>query len=276
MIEQVGNALLAFGLFTENRVGKTGLTVTCTVRRIVAGGGVTALVSGAAATEVGQGLYLYELGAGSVTLEGLYVFTFATAGDADQLEMSTAWAVGKAGVEHLDGNISDTAVAQAEDIAAAVWDRLTSLLVTAGSIGEYVLARLGLITSNVVTLASPVSQDGTTMSLVRGDHYDLDEDRQLTFSSDGWPDLTGVTEVRLTARHGKSRSVLFTVTDVLASRVVGAGTQTLVFELTPTETDELPLGTAVGRYDVQATLDGHILTLVLGDLTVLEDYTRPA
>ena len=42
-------------------------------------------------------------------------------------------------------------------IAAAVWDRLTSALTTAGSVGALVLAKLGLITSGTVSVSSPVA-----------------------------------------------------------------------------------------------------------------------
>jgi hypothetical protein len=132
------------------------------------------------------------------------------------------------------------------------------------------------------SVVQPVSVDSTSVSLVRGDDYAVADGRGLTFTSDDWPDLTGATEFRLTARRRDSDAKLFEKTDRAASRVLGAGTQVLVFELTPSETGVLPpttqkrLESSEAKFDVQATLDGRILTLAFGTIDVAEDQTRPA
>jgi hypothetical protein len=72
-----------------------------------------------------------------------------------------------------------------------------------------------------------------------------------------------------------SDGVLFAVTDKVASRVVGVGTQTVVFELPAASTAALLPGTATGKYDVQAVLSsGSVITLVTGLVDVTEDQTR--
>lgn len=254
MNEQLGAPITCVAHFTKARLGFTGLTVLVNVWRIAVGGALTHLITDAAATEIAQGAYFYELAGASTGVEGMYLFIFSTAEpSADQREIIAGWSVGKAGVAHLDGAISGIALLNAQDVADA-------LVALGGS----------------VTIVSPVSADGSTLTLVRGDDYLKVDGRQLTFSSDGWPDLTGVDEVVLTVRKVGSDAVLFDVEDVPADRVVGVGTQTLVFELTNAETDLSAPGDTAGKFDVQATLDDRILTLVLGTVTIVEDETREA
>jgi hypothetical protein len=128
-------------------------------------------------------------------------------------------------------------------------------------------------TVTVVVLLDPIT-------LVRGDDYLEEDQRSLSFSSVGWPDLTGAAVVltmrrRREAFGGGSDPVLLSVADVAASRVAGVGSQTVAFELVHADTVALIPGTAAGKFDVEAVLvGGSVVTLVLGVADVLEDQTR--
>jgi hypothetical protein len=136
--------------------------------------------------------------------------------------------------------------------------------------------------ADIVT-QGPVAADGSTLDLVRGDDYALDEGRQITFSSASWPNLTGTASdgITLTVRRraeafgSGSDPVLFSVHDTVGSRSFGSGNQSITFELTHTDTAALLPGVTAGKYDVQVTLaDGDVVTLVTGVVNVTEDQTR--
>jgi hypothetical protein len=259
MLEQVGTTLRFHAFFTAAKVGKTGLVdVIADVRRNGA-----LVVTGGAAIEEGGGLYYYDLSDTHNTVEGSYTAVFKTAdGSVDQQHVPALWVVGKAGVENLDATISSRAAAGA-----------------------------------TVTVASPVAVDGTTLELVRGDDYLAAQGRQLMFTSDDWPDLSGAT-IRMTIRRRReafgsgSDPVIMELTDVYASRVAGVGSQTVVFEITAANSVALLPGTATGKYDIEARLPlvapsaspspspsvgdpvGTVVTLVVGVVNVVEDQTR--
>lgn len=276
MLEQVGNSVDFYFFYVASKVGKTGLVdVTVDVYRAGA-----LIVTAAAATEVGGGLYRYTLGSGSVTVAGEYAAVAKTAdATVDQKWIPSLWVIGRAGVEFLDASVSA--------IDVDVLDNPVPGAYVGGTAG-YALGRIG---TDAITIVSPLAADGTTLELVRGDDYQEDQARELTFSSDDWPDLTGATEIIMTIRRRReafgtgSDPVLLTEQDVLASRVDGAGAQTVVFELHAAEpglgdswtgtTNNLVPGAATGKYDVQATLaDTDIVTLVVGNVNVVEDQTR--
>ena len=76
MIQQKAKALTFYGMFTESKVGKTGLTVTVDVYE---GTTATPIVSGGNATELAGGLYYYTLSSGSNDANGMYIAVFKTA-----------------------------------------------------------------------------------------------------------------------------------------------------------------------------------------------------
>jgi len=132
-----------------------------------------------------------------------------------------------------------------------------------------------------VLVTIPVTPlDAGNISLTRGDDYKIEDSRQLSFLSTNWPDLTGATVTMTMRRRSEAFSsgsdpVWFTTTDVVAERITGVGAQTVVFELTRTNTADLVPGTSSGKWDVQATLTGvKIVTIVIGTATVVEDQTR--
>jgi hypothetical protein len=272
--EQVDNALTAAAHFVASKVGKTGLTVTAYAYR-----NGTLVASAVPATEVGNGFYTYTLASGYVTQPGLYLFLFKTTDSTvDQQEIPAAYLVGLAGVEYLDASIAG--------VPDGVLDEVVSEHLTSDTTG----AKLSLIGTASVTVVSPLASDGETLTLVRGDDYLEAQNREITFSSTDWPDLTGATEVIMTIRRrpegfssGSSEQVLLVRKDVSGSRSVGGSPQSVTFELdtgTPDtgetgDTGDLLPGTGTGKYDVQATLsDASIATLVTGVVNVTEDQTR--
>lgn len=102
MIEQIGVDLPFTAFYTTLGVGTTGLTVTVDVFR---NGSI--IVTAAAASEAGDGLYTYTLAGASNTVEGVYAAVFKTATTTvDQQHLASAWFVGKAGIEYLDASIA--------------------------------------------------------------------------------------------------------------------------------------------------------------------------
>ncbi len=194
------------------------------------------LVAPTAATEIGStGIYRYHYASPATADEYIAVFNEAAA-TADQTDVASLWAVSPKWVQNLG--------------------------------------------SAEVTTAGPVVTTADTLEIVRGDDYDADDGRAISFESDSWPDLTGAT-VTMTVRRRReafisgSDPILFTKADETGTRVPGVGTQTIYFDLTPTETDTLLPGTLTGKYDVQAALSGgNIVTLITGLVSVTEDQTR--
>lgn len=118
--EQIGNDLAFRAFFSRDGVGEAGLTVTVDIYAP----DDTLLVSAAAATELGGGLYRYTLGSASVTLAGEYTAIFKSADlTVDQPHVPAVWIVGRAGVENLDAAVSSrlaTAGYTAPPSAAAI------------------------------------------------------------------------------------------------------------------------------------------------------------
>lgn len=232
MLETQGVALKFYAHFVESKVGKTGLTVTVDVYR----NGVE-IVTAAAATEVGDGLYSYTLAAGSNNAEGEYIAIFKTATTTvDQREIPALWVVDKGQVELIDDIKSQT-------------DRIGSA---------------------AATILSPVLVN-RDVEITAGDDYDADESRALEWSTQNetdWPTLTGAT-IQMAIRP-----VAGTITDTddfgTGSVVTGTGANKKVrVELTSAETTSLSTGKRAYEYDLQATLsNARKVTLARGYVTV--------
>lgn len=90
MISPLGEALPFTFYFTASQLGKTGLTVTVDVYNPAG----TLIVSGAAATAIGGGLYRYTLAGASVTTYGAYVAIGKTTDvTVDVREVPSEWVV---------------------------------------------------------------------------------------------------------------------------------------------------------------------------------------
>lgn len=237
-LEQISNALTFYAFFVAAKVGKTGLTVTVDVWRVDNAGAATEVVTAAAATEIGDGVYRYILAAGSVTVEGEYIAVFKTTdASVDLQHIATIWVVGSGGLENLDAAISSRAASGA----------------------------------GVVTLISPVALGGD-LSIVRGDDYNNTDGRALEWSTTDastWPDLTGAA-ILFTAKNSSGGTL------VKAGIVVTptGATKKVRVELTAAETGALVTGKNAYAFDVQATLQGSSrkVTLVRASMTVLVDY----
>ena len=183
---------------------------------------------------------------GSIAAGGIVAASFA-AGAID----ATAIAADAIGSSEL----AATAVAK---IADQVWDEAIVGHLTSGTTG----AKLNLIGTAAYTVTSPVSSDGTAITIVRGDDYLLTDGRQLAFTSTGWPTITGAT-VKLRVKFGKTA----TITEYSAT-VTGA--QACYVPLTTVQTAAMVPG--VYKFDLQATLSNlSVVTLVQGALSVWED-----
>ena len=135
------------------------------------------------------------------------------------------------------------------------------------AIADAVIAGIG---GTDVTISSVIAEDGTTITIVRGDDYSASDSRAITWTGstdDQWPSLSGAT-LKFTAKNNMdSLTVTPTVTQP-------TGTQAFRMELTSTNTEIM---SGRYKYDVQATLSsGRVITLVVGEMIVKQTYTdRP-
>lgn len=108
------------------------------------------------------------------------------------------------------------------------------------------------ISAGSVEVTSPVDVNVPSITVVKGDDYNVDDGRGLTFTNSGWPDLTGAT-VKLRVA-GATADVSMTVDDE----------STVTASLTAAYTGQFTANT-VQDFSVVATLaDGHIVTLAEG------------
>jgi len=134
-------------------------------------------------------------------------------------------------------------------IAAAVWDRLTTALTTAGSIGAHLLQKVGLLSSGATVLVSaPVA--GTAVTTYQGDDYLAEDGRELVWTVSSSATLSGGTVAVIV--HG-----------VGAFAGAVASETSITCELTRAQTATIPAGRH--RYQIVVTQpDGDELTLVDG------------
>ena len=134
--QQTGQALPFQAFYTAGKTGKTGLTVTATVYNPAG----TAVVTAAACTEIGNGLYAYTLASGSVLTAGEYVCIFHTADTGvNQQDMAANWEVGASWAMNLD---------------AAVTTRATPTNITAASGVALAASQHVIVDSGTVTTLS--------------------------------------------------------------------------------------------------------------------------
>lgn len=125
-----------------------------------------------------------------------------------------------------------------------------------------------LLATGIVTVVSPVSADGTDLTITRGDDYKVADSRAIEFTSATWPSIVGGT-VKLSIRLKKTEELELEV----AGTVVDAAT--CRFDLTHALTDIMTVSNKGHYFDVEAILaGGSYITLALGNCTVLKDVTR--
>jgi hypothetical protein len=92
VLQKIAAAMPFWAFYVESKVGKTGLTVTVDVWEKALGAAASEIISGASATEVGDGFYTYELALASVDANGSYMAVFKTATTTvDAQHIPSAW-----------------------------------------------------------------------------------------------------------------------------------------------------------------------------------------
>lgn len=263
-------------LSDDHITGATGKTLTITRSKNGAAFGAFA----GSVTERGDGWYALTPAAGDVDMLGELALHI-TASDTDPADAKYTvvafdpYSATNLGLTNLDATISSvlTAIGAIDfsGIPAAVWDYATSALTTAGSIGEYLLAKLGLLTQGAVTYTAPVDPITQTLTIVRGDDYTTASGRTLpTWEDADWAvlDLSAATSVTFKAETRYSSTVFTKAMDILSDTEVR-------LQLTDAETAALAVGTNAYNYDLEAVLSvakgSDIVTLARGKMSVIED-----
>ncbi len=149
---------------------------------------------------------------------------------------------------------------------------LATIMIRAASIDD-VAAKTALIHSGGVTVSSPVSATGRQLTIVRGDTYSVAAGQALEWTDSGgmWPDLDEA-DIEFTVRDRLTDAEVIAVD----AELVDTAPQVVRVELDSADTNDLVVGPKVCVFDLQATLPGgEIVTLVLGELSVVRDVTRP-
>lgn len=269
MLEVQGNSVIFYAFYTQDGAGDTGLTVTITVYEITRDGTKTEIVSDAAVTEIGDGLYRYLLAAASVDAAAEYVAVFHTADtDTDQQDMPAMWVIDRANVEDIDDILTDTGTTIPAAVAAVdsdVWGYSSRTL-----------------TQSAASVASAVA--GSTITVLRGDtlSVSLTNIGALTNYDKIWftvkdyhtdPDTASIIQIEKTAGllyiNGAAASDPENGSLVVTDEASGDVT----INLAAVETAQLSPRSYY--YDIQILLDtGVINTLIIGIFDVLPDYTR--
>lgn len=107
-LEQLSNNLDFFSYFIASKVGCVGLTVTVDVwKHLTSTNASSQIITAGSATEVGGGLYRYQLSSANVTGEGEYICIFKTSSATpDQQHIPSIWCVQKGGSEYLDAAVT--------------------------------------------------------------------------------------------------------------------------------------------------------------------------
>jgi hypothetical protein len=258
---RVGDTYRAWFAFVASKVGKAGLTVTVDV--VDESGNVSAGHSASAGAV--DGMYYYDF---TVDAAGVWTYVGKTTDatvDAQHvfgavIVEAALTAARAANLDNLDAAISD--VPTASQIAQAVWDVLTSALTTAGSVGAYLLSKLGILTSGTTpTVRSPVASSLAVETFSGDDYYDADG-RALVWSSLDCADLTDPSDATISlviseaASDGSDLTFTPTVTD----------TDEVTLELSSDDTSTIA-ASAHDYYIVATRASGHEETLVYASWT---------
>lgn len=206
-----------------------------------------------AVAEIADGVWDEALaGHAGVGSSGAALSAAGSAGDPWSTALPGAYASGTAG--NIIGNIAST-----------VWNRLTSALTTSGSIGAYIVSKLG---GTTITVTAPVASGGN-VTIYIGDDYSNTDSRALDWTSSGWPNLTSATSITLVAMDARTTGADWSITGTAPT--AGVGSQTVRFQPTAAETAQLREGSG-HKFQIEAVLSsGRIVTLVAATLTATGD-----
>jgi hypothetical protein len=176
-LEQLSNNLDFFSFFVASKLGTTGLTVTVDVwKHLTSTNASSQIITAGSATEVGGGLYRYQLSSASVTGEGEYICIFKTTSTTpDQQHIPSIWCVQKAGSEYLDAAV--TSRANATDYTttrAGYLDRLDATITSRQATGNVTVAGYasGQDPATLVWAASTRTLSGFGFSVTVGTNND--------------------------------------------------------------------------------------------------------
>src|SRR3990172_6459864 len=293
MLEQQGNALPFIAHYTEDGASKLGLTVTVDIYE-----NAVEIITGASASEIGDGLYWYTLDSGSVDANSLYTAVFHTAtSTVDAQNIPALWIVGRTWVNRVDATVSSRSNHSAADVWASATRTLTSFGTLVADVWSYITRTITgggssavdiwgydyrTLTQSAESIASALSGDKITVK--RGD--------TLSVSLTGLGNISTRTKLYFTVKRKQELSdddstVLIEETAGLVrfnaspAPVAGDGSipvdnetsGNITIELIATRAAEFTLGTY--QYDVQMiTSTGEVSTLAQGTFAITSDITK--
>lgn len=146
-----------------------------------------------------------------------------------------------------------------EALDPTVWSTLRSVLTDPLTIGGYIKAQLAKVLGGTTTMPAIVNLE-SDVTVFYGYDYLAAQGRQLTWTSDEWPDLTSADSASMVDVDG---------VEIVEVEITTAGEddQLLTAELTR---DQIALlGRGIHRYQLSATFDEDVIILVQGRLEIL-------
>ena len=184
-LEQLSNNLDFFSFFVASKQAVTGLTVTVDVwKHLTSTNTSSQIVTAGSASEVGGGLYRYQLSSASVSGEGEYICVFKTTSTTpDQQHIPSIWCVQKAGSEYLDaavttrGSATDVVaikgpvvayldVAVSTGAAPAIWNYLAASATTASSLGKLLVDNVNATIASRMATFTYTAPDNTSVGTI--------------------------------------------------------------------------------------------------------------
>ena len=184
-LEQLSNNLDFFSFYSASKQGTPSLTVTVDVwKHLTSTNTSSQIVTAGSATEVGGGLYRYQLSSASVTGEGEYICIFKTTSTTpDQQHIPSIWCVQKAGSEYLDAAVTTRAsatdyttaratkldnldVAVSTGAAPAIWNYLAASATTAASLGKLLVDNVNATIASRMATFTYTAPDNTSVGTI--------------------------------------------------------------------------------------------------------------
>ncbi len=174
MLEALLKPLMFTGYFTASKVGSTGLTVTVDVYEMTSGAVATKIVTAAAATEIGGGLYSYILVAASNDTKGTYTAIFKTTdADVDVQQVPAQWIVGLDWLERVTSTLDvaegTTVICLDDDLGGLIdWLRIRLNDVEIGNYSTTELKYCINIAKQETEMAAKCHKDTVEISVTAG------------------------------------------------------------------------------------------------------------
>lgn len=237
-IVQAGDVYVYAG-YVASGLGATGLTVTIDVWRNRAGT-ITEVLTAQAATEVGDGLYFYKIPTANVAAGDDFMYTFKTAGTADQKDLQGVvfidanWTAARAA--YLDSAVSGAAT-EAE-VLAVVTAAENNIINNVDSISTQMGAPVGAsISADVAAVKADTGGLRTDYTTPRAAYLDATiSSRSTLTAAQVWDALlTGITTVG--SIGGRIKDYLDIQASTIPALVAAAMRAVVVTFRTPVETE---------------------------------------